>query len=234
MSWSLSYQSARNPELTDALLLAAGKTLYLANAFEGKCKYVLKMFNFAETINADPVLTLEQVFASLPKDKMLGGTLQDIMQLSIGNDSSTAALLDKARRARNFVAHEGAAVGAIWLLRKQAVVQRASLLRSAVSDLAAGDNLVSSWCHEIDEREPAPQGLKADYPAMVDKWVFSSLDVALASVDLADDREPTLREQLNWRAEALASSRNQLKREAEEPDAPRRVGLGAERDRSVE
>ena len=196
MSWSLSHQSVRNPELADAFLLAAGKALYLANAFEGKCKYVLRMFNLVEAIDADPVLTLEQAIAALPQDKMLGGTLQNILRRSVGDDSSTSALLDKARSARNFVAHEGAAVGAIWDLRKKTIVQSTSLLRSAVGDLAAGDNVVSSWCYEISEREPAPQMLKAAYPAMLDEWVFSSLDVALASVDLSDDPEPTLRERL--------------------------------------
>ncbi|MGW4526950.1 hypothetical protein [Amycolatopsis sp. NPDC004378] len=198
MSWSLSYQSVRNPELVDALLLAAGKALYLANAFEEKCKYVLRMSNLAEAIEADPVLTLEQAVAALPTEKMLGGTIRDILRRDVGGERSMATLLDEARTARNFIAHEGAAVGTIWGLRRQRVVQHTTLLRSAVGDLATGDNLVSTWCYEIDEREPAPEMFKADYPAMVDEWVFSGLDAALASADLVGDHQPTLREYLGW------------------------------------
>lgn len=40
MSWSLSLHEFRQPELTEALLLVAGKSLYLANAFEAKCRSV--------------------------------------------------------------------------------------------------------------------------------------------------------------------------------------------------
>jgi hypothetical protein len=194
VAWSLSYQSIRNPELADALLLAAGKALYLANAFEVKCKSVLKIFNIVEAIETDPVLSLEQAIAKLPKDKMIGGTLQDILRCRVGDDSATAELLDKARSARNFIAHEGVAVGAIWGLRTKAVIHHANLLRSAVDDLVAGDNVVSAWCYEIEEKEPAPQVFKAAYPAMANDWVFGQLDLLLESIDPADDHHRTLRE----------------------------------------
>lgn len=196
MAWSLSYESIRNPGLTDALLLAAGKSLYLANAFEDKCNYVLRIINLVEVVEGDPVLSLEQAIAALPKDKMLGGTLQEILLRKVGDDSATADLLDKARRARNFIAHEGAATGAIWGLRAKDVIHQSTLLRSAVDDLVAGDNVVSAWCYEIDEKEHAPQLFKAAYPAMVSDWVFGQLDLLLKSIDPADDRRPTLRERL--------------------------------------
>ena len=194
MAWSLSYQRIRKPELTDAFLLAADKALHLANAFEVKCKYVLRIFNLVQAIEADPVSSLEQAIATLPKDKMLGGTLQDILRYDVGDDNAAAELLDKARSARNFIAHEGAAVGAIWSLQTKDVIHHAALLRSAVHDLVAGDNLISAWCYEIEEKEHAPRLFKATYPAMVNDWVFGALDLLLATIDLADDRQQPLRE----------------------------------------
>jgi hypothetical protein len=139
---------------------------------------------------------LEQAIATLPKNKMLGGALQDILLRTVGDDSATADLLDKARRARNFIAHEGAATGAIWELRAKDVIRQSTLLRSAVDDLVAGDNVVSAWCYEIDEKEHSPQAFKAAYPSMVNDWVFGQLDLLLKSIDPADDRRQTLRERL--------------------------------------
>lgn len=59
MGWSLDYLKPSEPQLLDALFLSAGRALHLANAFESKCQYVLRMANLAETAQADPVLIEE-------------------------------------------------------------------------------------------------------------------------------------------------------------------------------
>ena len=38
MGWSLSYLGLKEPKLLDEFFLAVGKALYLASAFERKCK----------------------------------------------------------------------------------------------------------------------------------------------------------------------------------------------------
>jgi len=37
---------------------------------------------------------------------------------------------------------------------------------------AAGDNLVSRWMYEIDQKEPAPTAIQRLYPEWVDRWIF--------------------------------------------------------------
>jgi hypothetical protein len=75
MAWTLHFQPIRNPRADDALL-SLGRALYISNAFEDKCRYVLRMINLIDKINGDPVLKLEEAIAQVPKDKMLDPTLQ--------------------------------------------------------------------------------------------------------------------------------------------------------------
>ncbi|MEU0071292.1 hypothetical protein ABZ027_17355 [Streptomyces sp. NPDC006332] len=173
MGWSLGYLKPREPRLLDALFLSAGRALHLANSFESKCQYVLRMAHFAEAAQADPVLGLQEIIAGLPQDKMLGGTLRDLLSTSLGSRTTDFDLLDGARKARNFIAHEGASIGTISSARRGDILEHAVRLRAAVSDLASGDNVVSQWCFHLDEpNESLPRMLIDAYPTMVDGWVF--------------------------------------------------------------
>jgi hypothetical protein len=203
VAWSLSLREFRQPVLAEALLLAAGKSLYLANAFEAKCQYVLRILNLVRIVEADPVLSLEQAIAALPQDKMLGATMHDILGHSLVSAAANADLLRDARLARNFVAHEGMPIGPIWSLRRKSIIEHTERLRTAVADLAAGDNVVSAWCYEIDQKEPAPRQFKLAYPDLVATWVFGDLDRLIAATEgEPDDREPTLTEYLKRREAA--------------------------------
>jgi hypothetical protein len=184
MSWSLGYLKPREPRLLDALFLSAGRALHLANSFESKCQYVLRMAHFAETAQADPVLSLQEIIATLPPDKMLGGTLRDLSNTQLGSRSSDFDLLDRARKARNLIAHEGASVGAVWSARRDGILEHTVRLRAAVSDLASGDNVVSQWCFHLDEpSDPLPRMLIDTYPKMVDDWVFGHFGELLDAED---------------------------------------------------
>jgi hypothetical protein len=200
VAWSLSLREFRQPLLAKELLLAAGKALYVANAFETKCRYVLRILNLVQIVESDPVLTLEQAFAALPQDKMLAATMHDILGHQLSGDAANVDLLHDARRARNFIAHEGMSTGPIWGLRRQTIIDHTERLRAAVADLAAGDNVVSRWCYEIDEKEPAPRDFMSAYPDMVATWIFADLDLLIAqTAGEPDDREPTLAEYLKRR-----------------------------------
>ncbi|MFY1671281.1 hypothetical protein ACN27G_15110 [Plantactinospora sp. WMMB334] len=188
MAWSLSLHEFRQPVLADALLLAAGKALYLANSFESKCRYILRIMNLVQVIESDPVLTLEQAISGLPQDKMLGATMNDIVTHPIGGAS--ADLLHNARRARNLIAHEGTPAAPIWDLSRRSIIEHAARLRAAVADLAAGDNVVSTWCYEIEEKMPAPRDFKAAYPDMVTNWAFGDLDRLIAEGEGEPDDNP--------------------------------------------
>lgn len=128
---------------------------------------------------ADPALTLEEVFAAVPADKLLGGTLHSLAAHAMGQtmDMST---LHKAREARNFIAHEGASIGDMWSANSDRILRHAVKLRSAVKDLAHGDNIISQWCHGLDElHELPPTDWIKCYPETVDTWVFGSLRALL-------------------------------------------------------
>lgn len=184
MGWSLSYLKPREPRLLDALFLSAGRALHLANAFESKCQYVLRMANLAEAAQADPVLGLQEMINGLPPDKMLGGTLRDLANTSLGSRTSDFDALDGARKARNFIAHEGASVGSISAVSQGDILGHAARLRAAVADLALGDNVVSQWCFHLDEpKDSLPRMLIDAYPTMVDGWVFGHFGGLLDAED---------------------------------------------------
>jgi hypothetical protein len=177
MSWSLSLRNPHEPELLDAAFLSTGRALHIANEFESKCRFVLRVSNLIVAVQNDPVLSLREAVASVPRDKMLSATLNDLTNHTLGGfDSADVDVLDRARDARNFIAHEGAAVGPMWAVRSNHIIDHLTRLRAAVKDLALGDNIISQWCHGIEEpKEPMPTFFIKAYPAMIDKWVFGHL-----------------------------------------------------------
>ncbi|MFE1731240.1 hypothetical protein ACFW6X_13890 [Streptomyces bacillaris] len=179
MSWSLSLLPPQETGLLDALFLSAGRALHLANAYEDKCQYVLRVGNLITVHQADSALTLEEIVAAVPADKLLGGTLNSLAAHAMGRtmDMST---LHKAREARNFIAHEGASIGCMWSANSDRILRHADKLRAAVRDLAHGDNIISQWCHGLDEpHELPPTDWIKRYPETVDAWVFGSLRALL-------------------------------------------------------
>ncbi|MEV6994353.1 hypothetical protein AB0N87_35060 [Streptomyces sp. NPDC093228] len=175
MSWSLSLLAPREPELLDALFLSVGRALHLANAYEDKCQYVLRVGNLITAHEADPAMTLEEAIASVPDDKLLGGTLRSMAAHAMGQTMDMETL-HKARRARNWIAHEGASIGDIWSVTSDRILQHAVKLRAAVTDLALGDNIISQWCHGLSEPHELPPTNWIDgYPDAVDTWVFGHL-----------------------------------------------------------
>ncbi|WP_106976724.1 hypothetical protein [Streptomyces sp. NRRL B-24484] len=196
MGWSLGYLKPREPELLGGLFMSAGRALHLANSFESKCKYLLRIGNLVEAFEADPVLALQDAITTLPADKMLGPTLRDLGNRLSHARSWDIDVLDKAREARNFIAHEGANVGDICYADARRILAQVSRLRDAVTDLAQGDNIVSLWVFGTDEpREPAPTHLIDAYPEMVDKWVFGHFGELLDAGELPEQGATSWAEQ---------------------------------------
>jgi hypothetical protein len=159
-----------------------GRALHLANAYEDKCQYLLRVGNLITAHQADPALTLEEVFAAVPADKLLAGTLHNLAAHAMGQTMDMGTL-HKAREARNFIAHEGASIGYIWSANSDRILGHAVKLRAAEKDLAHGDNIISQWCHGLEEpHELPPTDWIKCYPETVDAWVFGSLR-ALLSVE---------------------------------------------------
>jgi len=154
MGWSVScYRSAKEPVLLDEFFLALGKSLYLANAFESKCRFLLRITklarHFTETNDASASIELANAF----KEPMLGQTIQQLAGL-FRIQPNDIALLEGAKDARNFIAHEGGNLGHAWTASANDIQDQFERLRREVADLIGGDNVVSRWLYEIEERSP--------------------------------------------------------------------------------
>jgi len=170
MSWTLHLRTIGNP-WADAALLTGGRALYVAQAFEEKCRSLLRFAYLVEAVDADPVAQLTELIASIPNDRMLKQTLDELDRLHPDARRQPNALA-RAREARNYVAHEGLRFG-IHDERAFGLVEQLGNLRRHVKELATGDNLVSTWSFRLHEpRESLPRALIDAYESRIDKWVF--------------------------------------------------------------
>jgi hypothetical protein len=179
VGWSLGYAKPESSEVIDAACATAGKALYLANAFEEKCKWLLDTLNLATRLREDPAKKLVDALATLPGRQMLGATLKELHRSTLVDDDAMQ-VLDDAREGRNFIAHEGASFDAVYGVTMRQIVSYRERLHPAVQKLVVGDNLVSTWQYVISEREPAPALMIAQYEEMVLSWVFDDLDARSA------------------------------------------------------
>lgn len=170
MGWTLHLQPIRNP-WADAAMLTGGRALYIAQAFEEKCRSLLRFGYLSEGLESDPIASLEDLIAAVPEDRLLGPTLQNLASL-LPEAAEYRENLSSAREARNFIAHDSMRFG-IHTSDGQDLAQRMAELRQMVRLLADGDNLVSTWTFQLHERgQSVPASLKAAYPSMIDRWVF--------------------------------------------------------------
>jgi hypothetical protein len=171
MVWSLDYFPPQEPEYLDRFFLSVGKSLYLASEFELKCQQFLNILkiatHFKKTKNASACMELAKAL----KDKLLGPALKELKGFP-GFTSMDIAKLERAKDARNFIAHESANIGALSFATEGIISERIVRLRTALSALVTGDNLISAWMYEICEKEHAPHGIHSEYPEWVSRWVF--------------------------------------------------------------
>jgi hypothetical protein len=84
-------------------------------------------------------------------------------------DSADIAVLEMAKDARNYIAHQA---GEIGLMRDAEVAEALTALRKQVIKLAQGDNIISVWMFEIQEKQHASKWMTQTYEARVLNWVF--------------------------------------------------------------
>jgi hypothetical protein len=171
VGWSLDYRFPEEPERVNKFFKSVGKALYVATAFEWKCRYVLRVakavHHYQETNDGAAMLALLQT----AKDKMLAPTLGELQRFPIV-EPDDVQVLERAKDARNFIAHEGAGIGPVATASARTISEQTKRLRCEVANLVAGDNIVSAWIYEIEEKEGAPREIQRLYPGWVDRWVF--------------------------------------------------------------
>ena len=171
MAWSISYLPPKEPDLLDDFFLAVGKALYLATSFEAKCRSVLLFTRLVDHIEQEHNLDAALTLTNQMKARMLGGTIRELKGSPHFAGANLEAV-DKARESRNFIAHEAADLGyPLCYASSDNIAKRLSKLRVAVSVLAAGDNVVSRWLYEIEEKHPAGN-IRNEYIGAIDQWIF--------------------------------------------------------------
>jgi len=174
MGWSLDYRGVKEPELLDEFLLAVGKALCVASAFERKCQWVLRMVKLTDYLEegGDTSRAAVNALLAVTKDKFLGPTVGDMKGLP-DFSADEVALLERAKDARNFIAHDSADIGT-WASTKQIFEQR-ERLRNEVEALTAGDNVISCWIYRLENhKELGLPGIEEDYPRLVRQWIFGA------------------------------------------------------------
>jgi hypothetical protein len=173
MGWSLTYQNPPEPELMDEFLLSLGKALVLATLFEEKCRYILRLVKIVEgykdSTESEDLDDILSSVDSLVKQLTLAKTIGSIMG-PLKVTSSNVEVLRSAREARNYIAHEAGNLSPSSQSKTIFACQRQ--LRERLAPLVAGDNLVSAWVYEIEEKEPAPKRIQSEYLQRAISWVF--------------------------------------------------------------
>jgi hypothetical protein len=123
-----------------------------------------------EKLGEDPIASLQDLIDSIPPDPMLGKALE-LLYVKAPFIGEQGGVLDAAREARNFIAHDGGLFD-IHTESTRHLSDHLENLRDKVEDLAAGDNLLSRWIYEIKEKESPPSTLIASYESIVVRWVF--------------------------------------------------------------
>ena len=175
MGWSLGYLPPKEPELLRSFFLVVGKALYLSNAFEAKCKYVLRIAKIVTHYRRTQDVSATDYLLQTLKDNMLKKTITELKGFPEFK-TTDIELLERAKDARNFVAHEGANIGDLSVASAKIILEQVDSLRQHIRVITAGDNVVSRWVYEIDEKEPAPIAIQKEYPDMIDNWLFCGID----------------------------------------------------------
>lgn len=160
---------------SDAMVLALGRAVVLAQHFEHTCKEVLMWIELGKAFEQKRFESLEGSASFV--DELLGLFLGlAVRQLGEHSEvkSEDVALLEAGKNARNYIVHEAAIV---LLAKSSGDDLKSQLARfdSEVRSLADADGLVSGWSYEICEKEPQPWTQRQIYPGMVVDWIEEPL-----------------------------------------------------------
>ena len=174
MGWSLSYLTPAEPELLGKFFLIIGKSLYLATSFESKCQFVHRVLRLsAHCENTDDINEFITLMQSM-KDSMLGQTIKGMEAFPKFITADNISKLERAKDARNYIAHESTEIGVLSSVSAKTIDESLTRLRRELAYLIVGDDLVSRWVFEIEEKQRTSRKMRAAYHQQVFQWVFGS------------------------------------------------------------
>jgi hypothetical protein len=165
---------SRIGEEADALLMALGRVLAVAQNFENNARFVLRIAQMGKDYTegrADKLDELIELADARPR-QMFGGMVRGFDQLG-DVLAEEIEVLRRGAATRNYIAHE-AAVGFAYD-RPQDRTECVAKLAEAVRNLVRPDNVISCWSYEIQEKPRAPITIRTSYPSEAYKWVMKPL-----------------------------------------------------------
>ena len=173
-----NFDKATEDEL--GYLAAVGRALSLAQNFEFVCKRVLSVFDVVKSIEGGDTVDLDYWAKHL--DEYVEDRLADAVRKygkAHGISADEVSVLDIARRARNYIAHEGALLWFGVPSESANMQSRIYKLRDIASDLAAAHNLVCGWAYSIEEKEPPPFTVTTRHEPMAIEWIMQPVEEML-------------------------------------------------------
>lgn len=199
-------QPAEFSAVHEAYFEALGRALGLAQNFEQSCKFVFGIWDLGKTHEEGKIQTRDERRAYSEKlmGRMLGALVKSLRDDIDITDADKAAF-EAAREARNYLAHEAAAVGLFippkYAWRKLREIMRGSLdmaaiekertgmllahirdglpkFVKAVQAIATADNIVSGWSYMIQEKEDHLPFVTEHYVQSIVAWVLEPLRIA--------------------------------------------------------
>jgi hypothetical protein len=166
-------------DLEAAYLMAIGRAICLAQNFELNCKNLLLFLDMGQALTVGRVESLEDYFPYGEKllRTLLGAAIKKIGAFSFVS-SDHLETLTEAKDARNYFAHEAAlpvrSGGVSWRPKGQVIIDELPTLERKVEALAMGDDLVSGWLYEIEEKQ-SRRFVQTAYVENIQTWVLASL-----------------------------------------------------------
>lgn len=186
----------------EAYFEALGRALGLAQNFEQSCKFVLGIWDLGKAHEEGKIQTRdERAYSEKLMGRMLGALVKSLRDDIDITDADKAAF-KAAREARNYLAHEAAAVGLFippkYARRKLREIMRGSLDTAAIEKertemlhahirdgvpkfveairaIAEADNIVSGWSYMIQEKDDRLPFVAERYVQSVVAWVLEPL-----------------------------------------------------------
>jgi hypothetical protein len=148
----------------------------LGQHIEFSCKRILSVFDLGKSIRDGNAVDMDNWAKHMDDfvEKRLASAIRKFGMIH-NISAEKVSLLDKAREARNYIAHEGAL---LWFgVRSEELEMpvRISKLRQLAGDLAAAHNLVSGWGYSIEEKESPPFTISTTYESSAVEWIMEPI-----------------------------------------------------------
>lgn len=164
----------------ERFLSSVGRALLVAQFFEDMLKRTLLWWDVASQA---PSLPLEEFKSSVTErirnpeaymERVLKRAIEQLVRRH-GIGEAKVDLLEKAREARNYIAHDAAVLNLSVPLDGAESPSDLSTYLQHVHVLVRAYNLLSVWAYEFEEREAAPQSMIEMYPHGLEAWILSPL-----------------------------------------------------------